>query len=133
METRGLIAIKSHKGFLFASGTPEKLLEFQLGELKLSSRRYAHVKGSKIRRRKKTVLALLPSWYRSNPRDISWTPKYWNKWFFEHWKFEEWKRLVCYRVVTQLIFQMVTVFLVLVWGFCLLKPGALQKILVFLF
>lgn len=54
METRGLIAIKSHKGFLFASGTPEKLLEFQLGELKLSSRRCAHVKGSKIRRRKKT-------------------------------------------------------------------------------
>lgn len=44
---------------------------------------------------------------------------------------EEWKRLVCYRVVTQLNFlvpakvQMVTLFLVLVWGFCLLKLGGL--------
>lgn len=41
--------------------------------------------------------------------------------------------MFCYRVVAQLIFQMVTVFLVLVLGFCLLKPGALQKFLVFLF
>lgn len=51
METKGLIAVKNHQAFLFASGPPAKLLEtaveLELGELKLSSRRHVHVKGSK--------------------------------------------------------------------------------------